>query len=144
MIERVRRAASSSIASRSSSAGGTISRSTPPLIHRVRTPMEPSTSRRRYTSSMRATRRSTVRPLFNKVAHSSATHAFLLVFTSIDPGQPTPTDNPQMHRPRVTQRDDLTVQGFTDSGDHLKADVLITALDAIHRALAGAERLRQL
>ncbi len=90
MIERVRRAAAASMASRSTSAGGTISRSTPPLIHRVRTPMEPSTSRRRYTSSMRATRRSTVRPLFNKVAHSSATHAFLLVFTSIAPDSRRP------------------------------------------------------
>ncbi len=92
MIERVRRAASASIDSISSSAGGTISRSTPSLIQRVRTPIEPSTSRRRYTSSIRATRRSTVRPLLRSEAHSSATHAFLLVFTSIAPdGRRPPT-----------------------------------------------------
>lgn len=47
MMERVRTAASASMASMSSSAGGTISRSVPSLIQRVRTPMELSTSRRR-------------------------------------------------------------------------------------------------
>ncbi|GDY62054.1 hypothetical protein SAV14893_014470 [Streptomyces avermitilis] len=49
-----------------------------------------------------------------------------------------------MHGTRVAQRDDLTVQGFTDSSDHLKADVLIAALDAIDGALTGAERLGEL
>lgn len=47
MMDRVRRAASASIAAISSTAGGTISRSTPSLIQRVRTPIEFSTSRRR-------------------------------------------------------------------------------------------------
>ncbi|OEV18482.1 hypothetical protein AN221_22590 [Streptomyces nanshensis] len=95
MIERVRRAASASIAAMSSSAGGTSSRSTPSLIQRVRTPMELSTSRSRNTSSIRATRRRTVRPLLRSEAQSSATQAFLLVLTSIAP---------ESRRPPTTRR----------------------------------------
>lgn len=144
MMERVRTAASASMAAMSSSAGGTSSRSTPSLIQRVRTPMEFSTSSRRYTSSMRATRRSTVRPLFSSEAHSSATQAFLLVLTSMAPESRMAADDAQMHRPRVSQRHDLAVQGLTDAGDHLKADVLVAALDAVDRALAGTERLGEL
>lgn len=144
MMERVRRAASASIAARSSSAGGTISRSTPSLIQRVRTPMEFSTSRRRYTSSMRATRRSTVRPLLSSEAHSSATHAFLLVFTSMAPESRMAAHHTQMHRTGVAEGDDLTVQRLADAGDHLKADVLVAALDPVDRALAGAQSLREL
>ena len=44
-----------------------------------------STSSSRLTSSMRATRRSVVRPRFSSVAQSSATPAFFEDFTSIDP-----------------------------------------------------------
>ena len=47
--------------------------------------MDESTSRIRKTSSMRATRRSTVRPELRSEAHSSATQAFLLVLTSMLP-----------------------------------------------------------
>src|SRR6202008_3372946 len=54
-------------------------------------------------------------------------------------GETATADHPQMHRARVPQGDDLTVECFTDSGDHLKADVLIAAFDAIDGALAGAE-----
>jgi hypothetical protein len=49
-----------------------------------------------------------------------------------------------MHRARVAQGDDFAVQRFTDSSDHLKADVLVAALDAIHGALTGAECLGKL
>ena len=98
----------------------------------------------RKTSSIRATRRSTVRPELSSEAHSSATQAFLLVLTSMAAGQPTSADHPQMHRARVAERDDLAVEGFADAGDHLKADVLVAALDAVDRTLAGAESLRKL
>jgi hypothetical protein len=51
---------------------------------------------------------------------------------------------PTTHRTRVAQRDDLAVEGFTDTSDHLKADVLVAALDAVDGALAGSERLGEL
>ena len=85
MIERVRRAASSSIRDRSSSLGGTISRSLSVPIHRVCTPRLLSTSRSRLTSSMRATLRSTVLPRLSSEAQSRATPAFLDVLTSMAP-----------------------------------------------------------
>ena len=85
MIERVRRAAVWSMLSSLSSLGGTISRSLSSLSHRVCTPMLLSTSSSRLTSSMRATLRSVVRPRLSRVAQSSATPAFLEVFTSIEP-----------------------------------------------------------
>ena len=44
-----------------------------------------STSSRRLTSSIRATLRSVVRPRLSSEAQSSATPAFLEVFTSIEP-----------------------------------------------------------
>ena len=44
-----------------------------------------STSRSRLTSSMRATRRSVVRPRLSSEAQSSATPAFFEDFTSIEP-----------------------------------------------------------
>ena len=47
--------------------------------------MEVSTSSRRLTSSIRATFRSTVVPVFSSEAHSSATPAFFEDFTSIAP-----------------------------------------------------------
>ena len=49
------------------------------------TPMLVSTSTIRFTSSIRAIPRSTVRPRLIKLAQSSATAAFLLDLTSIDP-----------------------------------------------------------
>ena len=85
ITERVRRAASSSMWSRSSSAGGTISRSLSSLSQRVCTPRLPSTSSSRLTSSIRATLRSVVRPRLSSEAHSSATPAFLEVLTSMLP-----------------------------------------------------------
>lgn len=93
---------------------------------------------------MRATRRSTVRPLLSSDAQSSATHAFLLVLTSMDPESRLPADHPQMHGTGVAEGHDFAVECFTDAGNHLKADVLIAALDAVHGALAGGERLGEL
>ena len=85
MIDRVRRAASSSMCARSSSLGGMISRSFSSPIQRVCTPRLLSTSSSRLTSSIRATLRSVVRPLLSSEAQSSATPAFLEVFTSMLP-----------------------------------------------------------
>ncbi len=85
MTVRVRRAASTSMPARSRRAGGVISRSLLSGSQRTRTPIEVSTSMIRLTSSMRARLRSVVRPLFNRLAHSRATAAFLLVLTGIDP-----------------------------------------------------------
>ncbi len=85
MTVRVRRAASMSIASMSSLAGGMISRSLVPGSQRVLTPIEPRTSTIRLTSSMRARLRRVVRPLFSKAAHRRATAAFLEVLTSMVP-----------------------------------------------------------
>ena len=85
MIDRVRRAATSSMPLRSRFGGGVISRSFSALSHRDFTPMLSRTSSRRLTSSIRATRRSVVRPRLSSEAHSSATPAFLDVFTSIEP-----------------------------------------------------------
>ena len=85
MTERVRRAASSSTWSRSSSFGGTISRSLSSLSHLVWTPRLLSTSSSRLTSSIRATLRSVVRPRLRSEAQSSATPAFLDVLTSMLP-----------------------------------------------------------
>ena len=84
MIERVRLAAAISILARSKVRGGVITRSAP-FSQRVFTPILLSTSIIRLTSSIRATRRSVVVPLFSKLAHSKATAAFLLVLTVISP-----------------------------------------------------------
>lgn len=85
MTLRVRRAASTSMLSRSSRSGGVISRSRPSPSQRVPIPMLSSTSMMRLTSSMRAMPRRVVFPLFSRLAHSSATLAFLLDRTSMLP-----------------------------------------------------------
>ena len=85
MIDRVRRAASTSMASRSRCRGTTISRSRPSVDQVARTPTERSTSTMRSTSTIRATLRSRVVPRLSSDAHSSATAPFLLVLTSIRP-----------------------------------------------------------
>ena len=85
MIERVRRAASTSIASSCRCSGTTISRSRPSVDQTARTPTERSTSTIRSTSTMRATLRSRVVPRLSSDAHSRATAPFLLVLTSIRP-----------------------------------------------------------
>ena len=90
MMLRVRRAASASIAARSSSDGTTSSRSLSALSQRNLTPIDSSTSSRRLTSSMRATLRSTVVPSLSSEAHSRATPAFLLDFTSMAPDKVVP------------------------------------------------------
>ena len=105
MTVRVRRAASSSIPSRSSVAGGTISRSLESGSHRTLTPIEDNTSMMRLTSSIRARLRNVVRPRLSRVAHSRATAAFLEVLTSMAPDNFAP---PTIRRccgrefPRVT------------------------------------------
>ena len=40
--------------------------------------------------------------------------------------------------------DDLGVEGRADAREHLEGEVLVTLLDAVDRALAGAEQLREL
>ncbi|MGX1090586.1 hypothetical protein RKD47_001267 [Streptomyces albogriseolus] len=72
-------------------------------------------------------------------------HARVLARLHVDgAGEPTAADHTQMHRTGVAEGDDLTVQRLADTGDHLKADVLVAALDPVDGALAGAERLREL
>ena len=85
MTVRVRRAASMSMPAMSSRAGGMISRSLLSGSQRTLTPIEVRTSMMRLTSSMRARLRRVVRPLLSRLAHRSATAAFLLVFTGIEP-----------------------------------------------------------
>ena len=102
-----------------------------------------STSRIRWTSSIRATLRSVVRPWLSSAAHSSATPAFLRDFTSIEPDSVVPPDDPQVHR-AGTERDDLGVERLADPGEHLEAEVLVAALDPVDRALAGAEHVGEL
>ena len=85
-IERVRRAARSSMVSGVRVEGRLISRSLPPSPVQVScTPIDLSTSQMRSTSSMCATPRRTVRPLLRRLAHSNAMAAFLEVRTSISP-----------------------------------------------------------
>src|SRR5690625_6711759 len=85
MMLRVRRAASTLMEPRSRVSGTWISRSLSSYSHRTDSPLEVSTSSSRLTSSMRATLRSTVVPVFSREAHSRATPAFLLDFTSMEP-----------------------------------------------------------
>ena len=87
MIERVRRAAASSMALRSSSSGRCSVRSLPSADHETSTPMLVSTSRSRLTSSMWAMPLSTVRPRLSRLAHSRATAAFLLERTRMEPSR---------------------------------------------------------
>ena len=82
---RVFLAASMSIFSNCSSAGGMISRSFCSFIQRVFTPIELRTSIMRLTSSIRATRRRTVLPLLRSEAQSRPTAAFFEVLISISP-----------------------------------------------------------
>ena len=91
MMLRVRRAASSSIAVRSRCSGA-IELEVVVLVEPgvAGTPMLASTSRMRLTSSIRATLRSVVRPLLSSAAHSSATPAFLLDLTLIEPDSVVP------------------------------------------------------
>ena len=90
MMLRVRRAAATSIAARLSCSGTMSSRSLSVLSHRTPTPIDSSTSRIRFTSSMRATLRSTVVPSLSSAAHRRATPAFLLDFTSMLPDNVVP------------------------------------------------------
>ncbi len=131
-------------ADRSRRSGAISSRSLSALSQRYRTPMLASTSRMRLTSSIRATLRSVVRPLLSSDAHSSATPAFLLDFTSIEPDEHRAADDPQVHRAGHAERDDLGVERLADPGEHLQAEVLLAALDPVDRALAGAEHVGQL
>ncbi len=72
-------------------------------------------------------------------------HARVLARLDVDAsGQAPAADDAEVHGSRVPERDDFTVQGLANPRDHLKADVLVTAFDAVDRALARAERLREL
>ncbi len=90
MTLRVRRAASTSMAPRSSWSGRTSSRSLPSFSQVARTPMLVSTSTIRLTSSIRAMPRITVRPRLIRLAQSRATAAFLEERTAIRPESFTP------------------------------------------------------
>ena len=103
-----------------------------------------STSRIRLTSSIRATPRRVVLPSLSRQAHSSATAAFLLDFTSIGTGQLLTADDPQVRRPDVAELHQAGVEGGADPGQDLQRDVLLALLDPGDRALAGAEGLGQL
>ncbi len=109
----------------------------------VFTPIEFSTSSSRLTSSIRATLRSVVRPLFSRLAHSSATPAFLLDFTSIDPDSLASTDDTEVDR-TATERDNFGVECLADPGEHLESEVLMTLFDPVHRTLAGAQHVGEL
>ncbi len=104
MIERVRRAASSSMRSRSRSAGGTISRSLSSLSQRVCTPMLASTSRSRLTSSMRATRRSVVRPRLSRRGAEQRDAGVLRGLHVDGAGQRRRAGDPQVRRARRRAR----------------------------------------
>ena len=90
MMLRVRRAASASIAVRSSSAGTTRVRSRPAASQVAETPIEVRTSRMRSTSTIRETLRSVVVPRLSSEAQSRATAAFFDDFTVTlpDSGRP--------------------------------------------------------
>ena len=59
------------------------------------------------------------------------------------PREPGRAGHPQVRR-TGTERDDLGVERGADAGEHLQGEVLVPALDAVDRALAGAERLGEL
>ena len=59
-------------------------------------------------------------------------------------GQHGAAGDPQVHRPGDAERDDLGVEGLADAGEHLEAEVLVSALDPVDGALAGAEDLGEL
>ena len=90
MMLRVRRAAVTSIAARSSSAGRSRVRSVRSSFQVALTPMLVSTSRSRFTSSIRAMPRRTVLPRLIRLPQSRATAAFLLERTSIEPDSLVP------------------------------------------------------
>ena len=102
-----------------------------------------STSSSRLTSSMRATRRSVVRPRLSREAHSSATPAFLEVFTSMLPESLVGTGDTQVRRSGA-ELDDGPVESLADALDHLQGEVLVASLDPVDRTLAGAELVGQL
>ena len=58
-------------------------------------------------------------------------------------GQRRGAGDPQVRGPGA-ERDDLGVQRLADAGEHLQREVLVTALDAVDRALAGREDVGEL
>ena len=144
MMERVRRAASASMASRSSSAGR----------HdlQVDAVVDPAGAHADGVEDLQEA--VDLLDAGHPAQHGAALveqggaeqrHAGVLARLDVDgAGEPAAADHPQMHRPGVAERHDLAVERLADAGDHLKADVLVAALDAVHGALAGAERLGEL
>ena len=103
-----------------------------------------STSRIRLTSSILAMPRKTVRPRFSRLAHSSATAAFLDERTSMAAVELGAALHPQVQRTVAADRDQRGVQRPGDPVDHLQAKVLVAGLDPVHRALAGAQHVGEL
>ena len=141
MTVRVRRAAATSMSSRSSSAGGMISRSLLSGSQRVRTPIEASTSRMRLTSSMRARLRRVVRPRLSSAAQSRATAAFLEVLTSIEPVSFWPPTMRRCCGPEWPSETNSESRRVADPGEHLEAEVLLALLDAGDGALGVPSEL---
>ena len=58
-------------------------------------------------------------------------------------GQRGGAGDPQVRRAGA-ERDDLGVEGLADAGEHLQGEVLVAALDAVDRALAGGQHVGEL
>ena len=59
-------------------------------------------------------------------------------------GERRAPDDPQVHRSGDAQGDDLGVECLADAGQHVEGQVLVAPLDPVDRALAGAERVGEL
>jgi hypothetical protein len=71
-------------------------------------------------------------------------HACVLRGLHVDrPREHRAADHPEVHRGLAAEGHELVVERLADAGEHLDAEVLAALLDAVDRALAGAERLGQ-
>lgn len=144
MIERVRRAASASMASRSSSAAWQDLE-----VHAV---VDPTGAYADGVEDLQQPEdlldaRHPAQDGAALVEQGSAEQGDARVLARLDvdgAGERMAADHTQMHGSGVAERHDLAVEGFADAGDHLKADVLVAALDAVDSALARGERLGEL
>ena len=109
------------------------------LSQRNLTPMDSSTSSSRLTSSMRATLRSTVVPALSRDAHSRATPAFLLDFTSMAPDSVVPPLTRRWLGPDAPTLTSSESSALADAREHLEGQVLLALLDAVDGTLARLE-----
>ena len=138
MTLRVRRAASTSMEARSRTAGRRIWRSFA-LSQVHSTPMLVSTSTIRLTSSIRASLRSVVVPRLIRLAHNSATPAFLLLLTSTAPARVRPPSTRRWVICGPAHLDDAVPDDRLQALDHLQAQVLLALFHPGDGALAGAQ-----